>query len=84
MGSRPAQATAWPARDDLLTRLNDQLTRLHAVLNALPDAALDRLPPHAHPGDRRTLGQCILHASHDEAKHQGEMYLLLKMQRLAP
>jgi hypothetical protein len=85
MGSRPAARTGpWPARAEMLTLLRDQLARLLAVLDAVPDAALDRLPPHAHPGDRRTLGQCVLHASHDEAKHQGEMYLLLKMQRLAP
>ena len=39
-------------------------------------------PLSLRPGDTRTLGQSILHASHDEANHQGEMYLLMKMQWL--
>jgi hypothetical protein len=84
MGSRPAQEGPWPGKEELLDRLSAQLTHVLARLAALPDDALDRGPPHAHPGDTRTLGYCILHGWHDEAKHQGEMYLLLKMRRLDP
>ena len=62
---------------------------LQILLFLLPVAypltkALDALPPHAHAGDSRTLGQCVLHGWHDEANHQGEMYLLFKMQKLNP
>jgi hypothetical protein len=83
MGSRPRrQRGPWPGKAELVDRLLAQLTRVEELLAGVADAALDRLPPHAHPGDTRTLGHCVLHGWHDEAKHQGEMYLLLKMQRL--
>jgi hypothetical protein len=83
MGSRPSRRRAgWPAKRELLDLLQAQLARILGLLPSIPDDALDRPPPHAHPGDTRTLGHCILHGWHDEARHQGEMYLLLKMQRL--
>jgi len=83
MGSRPGRPQGtWPGKAELLDRLEAQLPRLLALYASLRDDDLDRLPPHAHRGDTRTLGGCILHGWHDEAKHQGEMYLLLKMQRL--
>jgi hypothetical protein len=84
MGSRPArQRLPWPTREELTRRLQEQLPRLKEVIGSVRDADLDRLPPHAPAGDDRTLGQCILHGLHDEAIHQGEMYLLFKMQRLS-
>ena len=83
MGSRPSRRREpWPGKSELLDRLQAQLTRVLELLRGIDDAALVGLPPHAHPGDTRTLGHCVLHGWHDEAKHQGEMYLLLKMQRL--
>jgi hypothetical protein len=85
MGSRPARLhRPWPARDELSHHLQAQLSRLQEVIGSVPDADFDRPPRHTHPGDSRTLGYCILHGLHDEANHQGEMYLLLKMQRLNP
>ncbi len=85
MGSRPSRRRGgWPDKEEVLDLLQAQLERVLELLPAVADAALDRLPPHAYPGDTRTLGHCVLHGWHDEAKHQGEMYLLLKMQRLAP
>jgi hypothetical protein len=82
MGSRPATwKKPWPGKDELLRALRAQLTRLVEVIASLDAVQLDALPPFAHRGDTRTLGACILHGLHDEANHQGEMYLLLKMQR---
>jgi hypothetical protein len=70
MGSRPErQRKPWPGKAELLDRLQAQLFRLEELLPAVADAALDRLPPDPHPGDDRTLGYCILHGLHDEAKH---------------
>jgi len=83
MGSQPRlQKDPWPSKDELLRQLEGQLPRLVDVIGSVSDAALDALPRFAHRGDSRTLGQCILHGLHDEANHQGEMYLLLKLQRL--
>ncbi len=85
MGSRPAgQTKPWPGRDELYRQLKAQLARLLELTGGLTHEQLDALPPHAHPGDERTLGQSILHGLHDEANHQGEMYLLVKIQRLNP
>jgi serine/threonine protein kinase len=85
MGSRPDTVRRpWPTRRELLGHLQNQLRRLEAVIRTINDSALDRLPPHPHGGDRRLLGECILHGLHDEANHQGEMYLLFKMLRLDP
>jgi hypothetical protein len=82
MGSRPDQlAQPWPSRDEVAALLRAQLPRLVQVIGTLTESDLDALPPHAHPRDSRTLGQCVVHGLHDEACHQGEMYLLLKMQR---
>jgi hypothetical protein len=82
MGSHPALwKKPWPTRDELLSALQAQLPRLVQVIAPLDDEQFDALPPRAHRGDTRTLGESILHGLHDEANHQGEMYLLLKMQR---
>ena len=84
MNSRPAlQKRSWPGKGELRRQLQAQLPRLLDAIGAVREADLG-LPPSASRGDTRTLGQCILHGLHDEANHQGEMYLLLKMQRLGP
>jgi hypothetical protein len=83
MGSRPASPLKpWPSREELRRHLKAQLPRVRDALEPVTDAELDALPRHAHPGDSRTLWQCVSHGLHDEANHQGEMYLLLKMRRL--
>lgn len=84
MGSRPASwSRPWPAKEELLVQLKAQLPRLLKCIGDLSEADLDRKPRYPHPGDRRSLWESILHGLHDEAAHQGEMYLLLKLQRLA-
>src|SRR5262245_27857790 len=85
MGSRPSQPTdPWPSRDELLRHLEAQLPRLIQLLDSVRGADFDGPPPFPNRGDARTLEQCVMHGLHDEANHQGEMYLLLKMQRLGP
>jgi hypothetical protein len=82
MGSRPASwKRPWPAKDELLRQLQAQLPRLLECIGSLSDVQLGAWPPFPHSGDDRTLGESIRHGLHDEANHQGEMYLLLKMQR---
>src|SRR3954454_23685628 len=72
--SRPAAVTQWPAAADVAAALREQLHRLTGVLAALTPEQLARVvdPP-------RTLRYSIVHGLHDEAIHQGEMYLLRKM-----
>jgi hypothetical protein len=83
MGSRPdLRGEPWPARDEILRLLREQLPRLVTVMDSLTDADLEAPPRFSAGGDRRRLGECVLHGLHDEANHQGEMYLLLKAQRL--
>ena len=85
MGANPARTPRpWPAREELRRELTAKLPRVLAAVGPLTPQQLDARPPFAHPGDDRTLRECIVHGLHDEANHQGEMYLLLKMRRLAP
>jgi hypothetical protein len=82
MGSNPAHPVrSWPSQEVLRRELAAQLQRLQAAVEPLTPAQLDTRPPLAHPGDSRTLRHCIVHGLHDEACHQGEMYLLLKILR---
>ena len=76
--SRPATVRAWPPLADVVAQLRDQQGRLAAVLATLSPAQLDR------PMDDRgtTARYLIVHALHDEANHQGEMYLLRKLYAL--
>lgn len=71
------QLQAWPARAEIAQRLSEQLPRLIGLLKSL---ASDQLAsPHASGGE--SLVSSLVHGWHDEAKHQGEMQLLLKLQR---
>jgi len=76
--SRPALIAAenWPALSDVVTRLRDQLQRLLAAIQALPP---ERLAQTIDPFRNRTLRYSIVHGLHDEATHQGEIYLLKKL-----
>jgi hypothetical protein len=74
--SRPQVVTQWPAISEVLAALHGQLPRLIAAIAALSPSQLDRVlgPPHA-----ATLRYEIVHGLHDEANHQGEIWLLRKM-----
>jgi hypothetical protein len=70
-----AQRKTWPPRDAVDALLARQLERFAALLAATDDAKLLR------PAGGDTLASRIIHGLHDEARHQGEMYLLLKLCR---
>ena len=83
MDCRPVKLTnqmqAWPKRSEVERLLGQQLTR---IVQLLQNLSSDQLATDARPIDGgRNLLSCTVHAWHDEAKHQGEMHLLLKMQR---
>jgi DinB family protein len=81
MNCRPVKTTTqWPSASAVETLLSDQLRRILAALEAADDAELGRV---ANPrGD--TLAGRIIHGLHDEARQQGEMYLLTKLCRRNP
>ena len=72
--SRPALVRDWPALDDVVKRLGAQHVRLMRLIEQLTPAQLDRVMPNG-----RILRDLIVHGLHDEAQHQGEIYLLRKM-----
>ena len=76
--SRPALIApgSWPPLADVVTLLREQLHRLTAAINALPP---DRLNQTIDAFRNRTLRYSIVHGLHDEATHQGELYLLKKL-----
>ncbi len=77
MHCRPVASTKdWPGRDEVARLLMLQLQRMLAVLRETPAERL--VIPE---GSARYLAGTILHGLHDEARHQGEMYLLLKLAR---
>lgn len=80
---RPVRETnrlgTWPSRAEVERRLRDQFERLTALLD---EVAEERFSPDAPPAlDDWNLLTCCVHGWHDEAKHQGEMHLLLKQFR---
>ena len=74
--SRPRTVTDWPAVSEVDSALRGQLPRLTAAITALSPRHLDQVlgPPHDAP-----LRYVVTHSLHDEANHQGEMWLLRKM-----
>jgi len=74
--STPATVTSWPAIEEVRIALRDQLQRLTAAIEGLPN---DQLSKISDPAKNRTLRYSILHGLHDEAGHQGEIHLLKKL-----
>ena len=68
--SRPAYVSEWPLRGEVQSRLELQLQR---ILQVLEDRMSGRVESQ--------LASRIIHGLHDEARHQGETYLLLKLCR---
>jgi hypothetical protein len=76
MNCRPVKLTThWPAREELQRLLSAQLGRIIDITAAASEARLAEITNDR--GD--TLVGRIIHGLHDEARHQGEMYLLLKL-----
>jgi hypothetical protein len=74
--SNPAQVKTWPALSEVVTGLRQQLERLTSTIKALSDEQLNAI---VDPARNRTLRYSILHGLHDEAGHQGEIWLLRKL-----
>ncbi len=83
MNCRPlSQTIDWPNRDEIRELLQGQLRR---VLELLAAAGDERLAETADPSrGTATISDRIIHGWHDEAKHSGEMYLILKLCRANP
>ena len=64
------ETTSWPTRQEVRSLLETQLARLLELF--------DRESSHFTEG---ALAERVIHALHDEARHQGEMYLLMKLRR---
>lgn len=75
----PAEQTDWPSRDEIASRLTRQGERLFQLLGELTEHQLNAAPKGGATGD--SLVGWIVHGFHDEAIHQGEMKLLLKLYR---
>jgi hypothetical protein len=74
-----SQTTHWPGRHELSELLQRQLQRILELLAAASD---EQLATVANPvRGPAMIAQRIIHGLHDEAKHSGEMYLLLKLCR---
>ncbi len=71
----------WPQREELRQALVLQLEQACAAVTPLTDVQLDARQPVPRGSGGRSLRQSLIHGWHDEACHQGEMYLLLKMLR---
>jgi hypothetical protein len=78
--SRPATTSKWPDGSEVRKLLEKQLDR---VLNLFAEHAVSivsrasEAPPHG--GWPLLAG--MIHGWHDEGRHQGEMYLLMKLYR---
>jgi len=74
--TEPAMVREWPALAEVKEQLRLQLARLQDAIRSLSPAQLDVV---VDKEKNRTLRYSILHGLHDEAGHQGEMYLLRKL-----
>ncbi len=79
--SKPSTVTHWPALAEVVAKLAEQLDRLKIAIAPLSEDRLDQI---IDPARNRTLRYSILHGLHDEAMHQGEIYLLKKMMARSP
>jgi hypothetical protein len=73
------QTVDWPTRTELEELLRGQLRRVIELLAGTSDEQLVR--PAGPDRGTATISDRILHGLHDEAKHSGEMYLILKLYR---
>ena len=77
--SRPAAVEVWPSRDAVRRELIAQFDRMQELLDETTDEVLSETPLNFV--NKRTILGWIVHGLHDEAKHNGEMYLLWKLCR---
>ena len=73
-----AETREWPERGELLHHLTTQLDRMLGLLDENAHR-LTQIGPNRD--DRWDLTRGVIHGLHDEACHQGEMYLLMKLRQ---
>jgi len=76
--SEPANVKQWPTLAEVKTKLIQQGENLTAAIGQLTEEQLSQQA--GDPARQRNLRWSILHGLHDEAGHQGEMWLLKKLQ----
>lgn len=82
MDCRPVRETAdWPTREELRRLLTAQRERMLEVLATLACKRGSFAEPPSDPVRLANLSRSIIHGLHDEARHQGEAYLLWKLCR---
>lgn len=75
--SKPAEVIKWPEKSQIVDLLKAQASEM---TDALGSVSLEKLSsPHGDPTRGRTVRWYVVHGLHDEANHQGEMYLLKKL-----
>jgi hypothetical protein len=77
--SKPAADTKFPPLAQVIEALRNQLERL---LSAIEPLTTQQLAVVIDQARNRTVRYNILHGLHDEANHQGEMWLLRKLQNI--
>ena len=75
--SQPSIVKEWPNLAEVKAKLVDQAERLTIAIRSLTEEQLRTLA--GDPSKGRSLRWSILHGLHDEAGHQGEMWLLKKL-----
>ena len=76
-GRHPSETRDWPSRNALREALEQQRERMLTLLDqATPEQLAGPAPTLS---DTWNLAGWITHALHDEALHQGETYLVLKL-----
>ena len=75
----PSQTRDWPSHDMVIALLTEQLGRVLTLLASTTEQTLGEVAD-ARRGPA-TISARVIHGFHDEAKHCGEMYLLLKLHR---
>jgi len=80
-GSVPKDTSAWPPKSQVQHLLAAQQ---HRILGLLSEKAglIATQATAVSPHTRWPLVAGIIHACHDEARHQGEMYLLQKLHQV--
>ena len=76
----PSQTREWPSRGEVSSLLQAQLGRIVDLLAAASDRRLAEIADASRGS--ATIADRIIHGLHDEAKHCGEMYLILKLCRV--
>jgi hypothetical protein len=80
MNSRPAAISSWPDVAEVRAQLQAQLTRYLDLISSEAETIVARANKRSPSGGWPLLPGMI-HGWYDEAKHQGEMYLLHKLRR---